>query len=161
MSGPEPRAGAFLRAASERYRFSARRLVVVGHSNGANLAASVILLDPHYLAGAVFLRVMVHCYLIQWKQYFVFGPCLYAATSRLIDIDISELRRNPLIKATLTGWHPECKRFSRYDKYHRETQAFPDALIVLLIRLRVRSEPRGPRGESSSSARTSAFAKCC
>jgi predicted esterase len=36
-----------------------RRLVVVGHSNGANLAASLILLHPHYLAGAVLFRVTV------------------------------------------------------------------------------------------------------
>ena len=31
----------FVRAASERYGFSARRLIVVGYSNGANLAASL------------------------------------------------------------------------------------------------------------------------
>lgn len=49
----------FIRAASERYGFSTRRLVVVGHSNGANLAASLILLHPHYLAGAVLFRVTV------------------------------------------------------------------------------------------------------
>ena len=49
----------FIRAASERYGFSTRRLVVVGHSDGANLAASLILLHPHYLAGAVLFRVMV------------------------------------------------------------------------------------------------------
>ena len=49
----------FIRAASERYGFSTRRLVVVGHSNGANLAASLILLHPHYLAGAVLFRVMM------------------------------------------------------------------------------------------------------
>ena len=48
----------FIRAASERYGFSTRRLIVVGHSNGANLAASLILLHPHYLAGAVLFRVM-------------------------------------------------------------------------------------------------------
>ena len=46
---------------------------------------------------------------IQWKLYFVFGPCLYSATSRLIDIDISQLLQNRLIKPTLIGWHPECK----------------------------------------------------
>jgi predicted esterase len=39
----------FIRAASERYGFSARRLIVVGYYNGANLAASLILLHPHYL----------------------------------------------------------------------------------------------------------------
>src|SRR6185312_15383696 len=49
----------FIRSASERYSFSTRRLVVVGHSNGANLAASLILLHPHYLAGAVLFRSLV------------------------------------------------------------------------------------------------------
>src|SRR6201993_212006 len=49
----------FIDAASERYDFSRRRLIVVGYSNGANLAASLILFHPHYLAGAVLFRVMV------------------------------------------------------------------------------------------------------
>jgi len=49
----------FIRAASERYGFSARRLIVVGYYNGANLASSLILLHPHYLAGAVLFRVTV------------------------------------------------------------------------------------------------------
>ena len=49
----------FIDAASERYGFSKRRLIVVGYSNGAILAASLILLHPHYLAGVVLFRVMV------------------------------------------------------------------------------------------------------
>jgi phospholipase/carboxylesterase len=49
----------FIDAASKRYDFSRRRLIVVGYSNGANLAASLILLHPHYLAGAILFRVMV------------------------------------------------------------------------------------------------------
>jgi predicted esterase len=49
----------FIDAASKRYDFNRRRLIVVGYSNGANLAASLILLHPHYLAGAVLFRAMV------------------------------------------------------------------------------------------------------
>src|ERR1700740_3766103 len=49
----------FIDAASQRYDFSKRRLIVGGYSNGANLAASLILLHPHYLAGAVLFRTMV------------------------------------------------------------------------------------------------------
>ena len=49
----------FIDAASKRYDFSKRRLIVVGNSNGANLASSLILLHPHYLAGAVLFRAMV------------------------------------------------------------------------------------------------------
>lgn len=49
----------FIRDASERYRFSMRRLIIVGHSNGADLATSLILLHPHYVAGAILFRAMV------------------------------------------------------------------------------------------------------
>jgi phospholipase/carboxylesterase/glyoxalase family protein len=49
----------FIDAASERYRFSKRKLIVVGYSNGANLATSLILLHPHYLAAAILFRPMV------------------------------------------------------------------------------------------------------
>src|SRR6201987_6093989 len=49
----------FIDAASKRYDFGRRRLIVVGYSNGANLAASLILFHPHYLAGAVLFRAMV------------------------------------------------------------------------------------------------------
>ena len=49
----------FIDAASERYDFSKKRLIAVGYSNGANIAASVILLHPHYLAAAILFRAMV------------------------------------------------------------------------------------------------------
>lgn len=49
----------FIEAASERYEFSTEKLIAVGYSNGANIAASLILLHPHYLAAAVLFRVMV------------------------------------------------------------------------------------------------------
>ena len=49
----------FIGAASKRYDFSMKKLIAVGYSNGANIAASLILLHPHYLAAAVLFRVMV------------------------------------------------------------------------------------------------------
>jgi len=49
----------FITAASERYDFSTEKLIAVGYSNGANIAASLILTHPHYLAAAVLFRVMV------------------------------------------------------------------------------------------------------
>jgi predicted esterase len=49
----------FIDAASERYKFSKKSLMAVGYSNGANIAASLILLHPHYLAAAVLFRAMV------------------------------------------------------------------------------------------------------
>ena len=49
----------FIIAASERYDFRTEKLIAVGYSNGANIAASLILLHPHYLAAAVLFRAMV------------------------------------------------------------------------------------------------------
>jgi len=49
----------FIDAAGERYAFSNKQLIVVGYSNGAHIAASLILLHPHYLAAAVLFRPMV------------------------------------------------------------------------------------------------------
>jgi predicted esterase len=49
----------FVQAASARYRFDAGRVVAFGYSNGANIAAAVLLLRPETLAGAVLLRPMV------------------------------------------------------------------------------------------------------
>lgn len=49
----------FIDAAGERYGFSRKKLIVVGYSNGANIASSLILLHPHYLAAAVLFRAMM------------------------------------------------------------------------------------------------------
>jgi phospholipase/carboxylesterase/glyoxalase family protein len=49
----------FIDVASEHYGFSKRRLVAVGYSNGANIAASLIFLHPHYLAAAVLFRAQI------------------------------------------------------------------------------------------------------
>lgn len=49
----------FVKAAAERYDFSEDRIVAVGFSNGANIAASLLLLHPHVLSGAVLFRAMI------------------------------------------------------------------------------------------------------
>jgi len=49
----------FVVAAAARYRFDAERVVAVGFSNGANIAASMMFLRPEVLAGAILLRPMV------------------------------------------------------------------------------------------------------
>jgi predicted esterase len=49
----------FVGAAAARYGFNPRRVVAVGYSNGANIAASLLLLRPGMLAGAVLLHAMV------------------------------------------------------------------------------------------------------
>lgn len=49
----------FIAAAAKHYGFDAARLTALGYSNGANIAASLLLLRPEALAGAVLLRPMV------------------------------------------------------------------------------------------------------
>ena len=49
----------FIDTASERYGFNKKRLIVVGYSNGANIASSLILVHPHYMAAAVLFRAMM------------------------------------------------------------------------------------------------------
>jgi predicted esterase len=48
----------FIEAAAKRYAFDPRSVVAVGYSNGANIAASTLLLRPGSLRGAVLLRAM-------------------------------------------------------------------------------------------------------
>lgn len=49
----------FIDTASQRYGFSTKNLIGVGYSDGANIAASLILLHPHHLALAILFRVRV------------------------------------------------------------------------------------------------------
>ena len=50
---------AFVREAAEVYGFGVERLTAVGFSNGANIAASLLLREPEVLSGAVLFRAMV------------------------------------------------------------------------------------------------------
>ncbi|MGH8045817.1 MAG: alpha/beta hydrolase [Chthoniobacterales bacterium] len=49
----------FLAHAAKKYEFDAGKLVAVGYSNGANIAGSLLLLEPGALAGAALIRPMV------------------------------------------------------------------------------------------------------
>lgn len=51
--------GRFIQGAARTYRFDATRIVAVGFSNGANIAASLMLRRPGVLRGAVLLSPMV------------------------------------------------------------------------------------------------------
>jgi phospholipase/carboxylesterase len=49
----------FIAAAAQHYRFNSAHLLAVGFSNGANIAATLLLLRPETLGGAILLRPMV------------------------------------------------------------------------------------------------------
>ena len=49
----------FVGASAMRYEFDPRAVTAVGYSNGANIAAAVLLLRPEVLASAILLRAMV------------------------------------------------------------------------------------------------------
>jgi len=49
----------FVTAAAQHYGFATDQLVAVGYSNGANIAASMLLLRPEILSAAILFRAMV------------------------------------------------------------------------------------------------------
>jgi phospholipase/carboxylesterase len=49
----------FVGIAAARYEFGPQRVTAVGYSNGANIAAAILLLRPEALPGAVLFRAMV------------------------------------------------------------------------------------------------------
>jgi predicted esterase len=49
----------FVIAAAQRYKIDMKNIVVVGYSNGANIAASMLLLRPEVLSAAILFRAMV------------------------------------------------------------------------------------------------------
>jgi predicted esterase len=51
--------GQFIREAAKTHAFDASRLIALGFSNGANIAASVMLSDPSALRHGILLRAMV------------------------------------------------------------------------------------------------------
>ena len=51
--------GRFVRLAANHYRFDPARVLALGYSNGANMAAALFLLDPQLLAGGALLRAVL------------------------------------------------------------------------------------------------------
>src|SRR5207245_1707060 len=49
----------FVKAAAKHYKIDINKIVAVGYSNGANIAASMLLLRPEILSAAILFRAMV------------------------------------------------------------------------------------------------------
>ena len=49
----------FVTSAAQNYKIDTKRIVAVGYSNGANIAASMLLLRPEILSAAILFRAMV------------------------------------------------------------------------------------------------------
>ena len=49
----------FVQKASKRYAFDLNRTMAIGYSNGANIAASILLLRPEILSDAILFRPMI------------------------------------------------------------------------------------------------------
>jgi predicted esterase len=49
----------FVKDASKAYDFNLQRIIAIGYSNGANIAASMLLLRPEILSAAILFRAMV------------------------------------------------------------------------------------------------------
>jgi predicted esterase len=49
----------FVTSASQHYEFDDQKIVAVGYSNGANIAASILLLRPEILSASILFRAMV------------------------------------------------------------------------------------------------------
>ncbi len=90
----------FVQAAAQRYRLDSERIFAVGFSNGANIAASTLLLRPQVLAGAILFRAMVP--LVPETMPHLHGRPVFLAAGRLDPIvspDETERLRRLLVQA--------------------------------------------------------------
>jgi len=100
----------FVEAAAGRYRLPADRLFAVGFSNGANIAASMLLLRPPVLAGAVLFRAMVP--LVPETMPQLQGRPVFLAAGRqdpIVSPDETERLRRLLVQAgaeVTLHWEP-------------------------------------------------------
>jgi len=102
----------FIKTASSRYGFDQNSIVGVGYSNGANIGASLLLLQPRVLRGAILFRPMVP--LVPEKQPDLTGTPVYISagvtdpivarseTERLVKM-LREYRANVTLNWVNTG----------------------------------------------------------
>jgi predicted esterase len=100
----------FVRAASIRYGFDSEDIVVVGYSNGANIAASTLLLYPQVLRAAVLFSPMVPLQPEQPPN--LSGTAVFVAAGRIDPIVPAENTKQLVSMLKQAGaevvehWHP-------------------------------------------------------
>jgi phospholipase/carboxylesterase len=110
---------AFVRAAASHYGLDAASIIAVGFSNGANIAASLLLLEPGVLTGAILFRAMVP--IVPDPLPFLAGTPVFMANGRsdpLIPADGAE-RLAALLQQTGASvtleWQPGGHQLTRQD----------------------------------------------
>jgi phospholipase/carboxylesterase len=86
----------FVTAAAEHYGFDPHHVIAAGFSNGANIAGSLLLLEPDVLAGAILIRAMVP--LVPEAPV----PRRSGSARSRTPVLISNGRRDPLVSAAET-----------------------------------------------------------
>lgn len=71
---------AFVTQSARKYAFDSQKVVALGYSNGANIAASLLLCRPETLAGAVLLRAMTPFQTENWPD--LSGKPIFLAAGR-------------------------------------------------------------------------------
>jgi predicted esterase len=90
----------FVETAARTFRLASDRIFAVGFSNGANIAASMLLLRPQVLAGAILFRAMVP--LVPETMSHLQGRPVLLAAGRLdpiVRLDETERLRRLLVQA--------------------------------------------------------------
>jgi phospholipase/carboxylesterase len=110
---------AFVRAAASHYGLDAASIIAVGFSNGANIAASLLLLEPGVLTGAILFRAMVP--IVPDPLPFLAGTSVFMSNGRtdpLIPADGAE-RLAALLQQTGASvtleWQPGGHQLTRQD----------------------------------------------
>jgi predicted esterase len=71
----------FVKDASNAYDFDVHNAIAVGYSNGANIGASMLLLRPEILSGAILFRAMVPLLHLSNSVYLYSTKILFLNTS--------------------------------------------------------------------------------
>ena len=73
----------FIRAAAERYQLDPKRIFALGYSNGANIASTVMLIEPEVIRAAILLRPMLVLVLEPKEENDLTGSAVFISAGRV------------------------------------------------------------------------------